>query len=558
MLYINFDCHLIVCFFFLSTYSHTIDESPNSDIKMDISETTTSQESPITSPDFEIESSAADVAHVPNVGKGVIPKTIGREKNEILTSRTKVSVTSSSPKMVDKTTVERVFDSLTNDAASLTELLKDNSDLDNRNSSVDCEANLQDRNASNLLNRSGLTLASSHPLMSPLTSGNSDADQIQFNYPDVVPENKPLRIEANPDAQSTIVRDDFSPKNLRDNSVDVLPSNDGVVEQPHTFLSSGEDSEPDSQYQASVEPCFKSVALMATSSISKLRLDDSPKGDTRRKIPVSNDLLSGGDDGSSIETVSNQSCDDDRLDDDFDEYLVGPRNDNHLISASVSSSLMDDGDPNCVTGLAISTSRCSMGRETAGISLSATDEAKDSRGWQKITLPDGRTRDIDMKVIEPYKRVLSHGGYLKAGGHNAIVVFSACYLPDRSRTDYHYVMDNLFYYVVNTLEQLVTEDYVLIYLHGGSTRSNVPSFPWLKKCYQLLDRRLRKSLKNLFMVHPSIWLKSIVWMARPFIRYDRKISLLLCIMKIQQFNRNIISFAYSSKFWRKVVRKLVF
>lgn len=74
-------------------------------------------------------------------------------------------------------------------------------------------------------------------------------------------------------------------------------------------------------------------------------------------------------------------------------------------------------------------------------------------------------------------------------------------------------------YVVKTLDQLITDDYVLVYLHGGSSRSNVPPFPWLKKCYQLLDRRLRKSLKNLFMVHPTFWLKSVVWMARPFIRY---------------------------------------
>lgn len=77
-----------------------------------------------------------------------------------------------------------------------------------------------------------------------------------------------------------------------------------------------------------------------------------------------------------------------------------------------------------------------------------------------------------------------------------------------------------------TLEQLVTEDYVLLYLHGGSCKSNVPSFPWLKRCYQMLDRRLRKSLKNVYMVHPTFWLKSLLWMSRPFI---------------------------SSKFWRKLV-----
>lgn len=75
---------------------------------------------------------------------------------------------------------------------------------------------------------------------------------------------------------------------------------------------------------------------------------------------------------------------------------------------------------------------------------SAEEERRDSRHWQKIELPNGKQRIIDMRVIEPYKRVLSHGGYLQARGHNAIIVFSACYLPDKSRKDYVYVMDNLF------------------------------------------------------------------------------------------------------------------
>ncbi len=30
------------------------------------------------------------------------------------------------------------------------------------------------------------------------------------------------------------------------------------------------------------------------------------------------------------------------------------------------------------------------------------------------------------------------------GASSAIIIFSACYMPDRTRKDYHYVMDNLF------------------------------------------------------------------------------------------------------------------
>lgn len=73
--------------------------------------------------------------------------------------------------------------------------------------------------------------------------------------------------------------------------------------------------------------------------------------------------------------------------------------------------------------------------------------------------------------------------------------------------------------MVKTLEQLITDDYVLVYLHGGASRTNAPTFHWLRSCYQLLDRRLRKSMRTLYVVHPSVWLKSMVVLMRPFIRW---------------------------------------
>ncbi|KAF5274080.1 hypothetical protein FQR65_LT04478 [Abscondita terminalis] len=170
---------------------------------------------------------------------------------------------------------------------------------------------------------------------------------------------------------------------------------------------------------------------------------------------------------------------------------------------------------------------CSVGSESTTASimpLCADEEKKQSRNWQCVMLPDGEQRSIDMKVIEPYKRVLSHGGYLRAGGNTAIVVFSACYLPDRSRIDYDYVMDNLFLYVLWTLERLVTDNYVLVYLHGGATR--LPAFSWIKRCYHMVGRRLRKNLVHLYLVHPTLWIKTMLFMAKPFIssKFSRKIT----------------------------------
>ncbi|XP_042232074.1 protein prune homolog 2-like isoform X2 [Homarus americanus] len=153
----------------------------------------------------------------------------------------------------------------------------------------------------------------------------------------------------------------------------------------------------------------------------------------------------------------------------------------------------------------------------------ATQVTREERSWRSVVI-SGIERRIDMKVIEPYKKVLSHGGYL-AGSNEAIIVFSACFLPDRSRKDYDYVMDNLFMYVLTTLDQLIAEDYVLVYLHGATTRGNMPSFAWLKRCYQMIDRRLRKNLQGLYLVHPTFWVKTVVVMTRPFVsaKFARKL-----------------------------------
>lgn len=170
----------------------------------------------------------------------------------------------------------------------------------------------------------------------------------------------------------------------------------------------------------------------------------------------------------------------------------------------------------------------------------AQAELNDTPRW-KESCPMGPTaevRQIDMKVIEPYKKVISHAGYCQnfnsgsttqtsnpSSTNNqgpAIIVFSACHLPDRSRKDYSYVMDNIFMYVLTTLHQLVSGDYILIYFHNarvaGSTGNNMPTFSWLKRCYQMIDRKLKKNLKGLYLVHPTFWLKAMITMTKPFIR----------------------------------------
>ncbi|XP_040596180.1 BCL2/adenovirus E1B 19 kDa protein-interacting protein 2 isoform X6 [Mesocricetus auratus] len=153
----------------------------------------------------------------------------------------------------------------------------------------------------------------------------------------------------------------------------------------------------------------------------------------------------------------------------------------------------------------------------------ATEEKEDGRRWRMFRIGDQDHR-VDMKAIEPYKKVISHGGYY-GDGLNAIVVFAVCFMPESGQPNYRYLMDNLFKYVIGTLELLVAENYMIIYLNGATTRRKMPSLGWLRRCYQQIDRRLRKNLKSLIIVHPSWFIRTLLAVTRPFIssKFSQKI-----------------------------------
>lgn len=44
-------------------------------------------------------------------------------------------------------------------------------------------------------------------------------------------------------------------------------------------------------------------------------------------------------------------------------------------------------------------------------------------------------------------------------------------------------------YVISTLELMVAEDYMIVYLNGATPRRRMPGFTWMKRCYQMIDRR---------------------------------------------------------------------
>ncbi|XP_074489014.1 BCL2/adenovirus E1B 19 kDa protein-interacting protein 2 isoform X3 [Sebastes fasciatus] len=156
--------------------------------------------------------------------------------------------------------------------------------------------------------------------------------------------------------------------------------------------------------------------------------------------------------------------------------------------------------------------------------FSASEEREEGRRWRVFRIGDQEHR-VDMKAIEPYKRVISHGGYY-GDGLNAIIVFAVCFMPESNQPNYRYIMDNLFKYVIGTLELLVAENYMIVYLNGATSRKKMPAVGWLRKCYQQIDRRLRKNLKSLIIVHPSWFIRTLLALTKPFIstKFSQKIK----------------------------------
>lgn len=166
--------------------------------------------------------------------------------------------------------------------------------------------------------------------------------------------------------------------------------------------------------------------------------------------------------------------------------------------------------------------------------FSASEEREEGRRWRVFRIGEQEHR-VDMKAIEPYKRVISHGGYY-GDGLNAIIVFAVCFMPESNRPNYRYIMDNLFKYVIGTLELLVAENYMIVYLNGATSRKKMPTVGWLRKCYQQIDRRLRKNLKSLIIVHPSWFIRTLLALTKPFIssKFSQKIKYVYSLTELAE------------------------
>lgn len=161
-------------------------------------------------------------------------------------------------------------------------------------------------------------------------------------------------------------------------------------------------------------------------------------------------------------------------------------------------------------------------RRSLGLEPEDTVDGQGSR-WRSLT-SNGQQTQVNMSLIQDYVQVISHGGYY-GDEEDDIIVFTSCFLPNNSISDYQQVMDHLFRYVMGTLELMVSQNYLIIYLCAGAQRNQLPSISWLRECYTTIDRRLRKNLKGFLVIHPTWFIKAVITIVKPFIssKFSRKL-----------------------------------
>lgn len=123
-----------------------------------------------------------------------------------------------------------------------------------------------------------------------------------------------------------------------------------------------------------------------------------------------------------------------------------------------------------------------------------------------------------------YHDIARHGIIEVAGDDvlgRKVIVFSACKLPPKTELNHQRLLE----FMKLTLDQYVEFDYVIVYFHHGMTSKNKPKLSWLLQVYRELDRKYKKNLKALYLVHPTNFIRILWNIFKPIIsaKFGRKV-----------------------------------
>uniref|UniRef100_A0A8C3GXK3 Rho GTPase activating protein 1 n=1 Tax=Corvus moneduloides TaxID=1196302 RepID=A0A8C3GXK3_CORMO len=137
---------------------------------------------------------------------------------------------------------------------------------------------------------------------------------------------------------------------------------------------------------------------------------------------------------------------------------------------------------------------------------------------------------------DPYYDIARHHIVEVAGDDKygrKVILFSACRMPPSHQLDHVKLLE----YLKFTLDQYVESDYTLVYLHHGLTSENKPSLSWLRDAYREFDRKYKKNIKALYIVHPTMFIKTLLILFKPLIsfKFGRKIFYVNYLSELEEY-----------------------
>jgi len=144
-----------------------------------------------------------------------------------------------------------------------------------------------------------------------------------------------------------------------------------------------------------------------------------------------------------------------------------------------------------------------------------------------------KTENVDKHLPYPPIVVNTPHNVLQSYGQDklarTILMLNTNRIPNNESID----LDNLATTIIVAVDKIAEHDYVLVYVNSTLSSVNQPSMNWLRKIYSGLGFKYRKNIKALYLVHPSLWTKTVFLVMKPLLsqKFWRK---LIYIEKVEQ------------------------
>ncbi|XP_054731740.1 rho GTPase-activating protein 68F isoform X1 [Anastrepha obliqua] len=141
---------------------------------------------------------------------------------------------------------------------------------------------------------------------------------------------------------------------------------------------------------------------------------------------------------------------------------------------------------------------------------------------------EDQLREELSESIVNVKNICDFLGTDKQGRH--IFAIYASRFPEKSQ------MEKFICDVIKEIEPFVENDYILVYFHQGLRKDSKPSAQLLWNSYTELNRNFRKNLKNLYVVHPTLFIRFVWKFFSPFIsdKFRQKLVYISSLDELRQ------------------------